>query len=56
MYLSGIIGSLLAVEVLARSGGDMGSLWVLGAVFLVLAFVPAWRLRAGRVVPGTLRA
>ena len=56
MYLSGIVGSLLAVEVLARSGGDMRGLWVLGAVFLVLAIVPAGRLRGGRAVPGTLGA
>jgi hypothetical protein len=56
MYLSGIVGSLLAVEVLARSDGDMRSLWVLGAVFLALAVVPAWRLRAGRAIPGTLPA
>ncbi|MET0773219.1 MAG: MFS transporter [Candidatus Limnocylindrales bacterium] len=56
MYLSGIVGSLLAVEVLARNGGDMHGLWVLGAAFLVLAIIPAWRLRGGRAVPGTLGA
>jgi MFS transporter, DHA1 family, multidrug resistance protein len=56
MYLSGIVGSLLAVEVLGRSGGEMRTLWVLGTVFLVLAIVPAWRLRTGRAGAGTLRA
>lgn len=56
MYLSGIVGSLLAVEVLARSAGDMRSLWLLGAVFLVLALVPAWRLRARGAGAGTLAA
>jgi MFS family permease len=55
MYLSGIVGSLLAVEVLNRSGGDLRTLWVLGAVFLALAIVPAWRLRAGPARAGTLR-
>ena len=52
MYLAGILGSLLAVEVLARSGGDMRTLWVLGAVFVALAILPAWRLRTGRAVRG----
>lgn len=56
MYLSGIVGSLLAVEVLARSGGDMRVLWVVAATFLALAMLPAWRLRARGPAPGTLRA
>ena len=45
-YLSGIVGSLLAVEVLARTGDDLGMLWLVGAVFVLAALVPAWRLRA----------
>jgi MFS family permease len=56
MYLSGIVGSLLAVQVLDRSGGDMRSLWVVAAAFLVLALIPAWRLRGRRAVAGTLGA
>jgi hypothetical protein len=56
MYLSGIAGSLLAVEVLARSDGDMRVLWAVGAVFLALAVLPAWRLHGGRATAGTLRA
>ena len=54
MYLSGIVGSLLAVEVLGRRGGDMRVLWIVGAVFLVLAALPAWRLRGGGASAGTL--
>ncbi len=55
MYLSGIVGSLLAVEVLSRSGGDLRSLWVLGAGFLAVAIVPALRLRTGTAGAGTLQ-
>jgi MFS transporter, DHA1 family, multidrug resistance protein len=53
MYLSGILGSLLAVEVLGRTGGDMHILWIVAATSLTLALVPAWRLRS-RAARGTL--
>lgn len=54
MYLSGIVGSLLAVELLARSEGDLRILWVVGAASLALAAVPAARLRGDHPTPGTL--
>lgn len=54
MYLSGIVGSLLAVELLARTGGDLRTLWVVAAVSLVLAVVPASRLGGRRPTAGTL--
>lgn len=53
MYLSGIAGSLLAVEVLDRSDGDMRVLWMVAAGFLALAMLPASRLRS-RSAAGTL--
>jgi len=56
MYLSGIVGSLLAVELLGRSGGDLRQLWVVGAVSLALALVPASRLGGDRRSAGTLSA
>ena len=54
MYLAGIIGSLLAVELLARTGGDLRPLWIVAAGFIALAAVPAWRLRTGSPTPVTL--
>jgi len=53
MYLSGIVGSLLAVEVLARGDGDLRVLWLVAAGFMALAVLPASRLRS-RAAPGTL--
>lgn len=49
MYLSGIVGSLLAVRLLDDAGGDLRVLWLVSAVSIALALVPAWTLRgAGR--------
>ena len=45
-YLSGIVGSLLAVQVVQRSDGDLRPLWVLAGMLLGVALVPAWRLEA----------
>jgi len=56
MYLSGIVGSLLAVELLGRTAGDLRPLWVVASVSLALAAVPAWRLRGDRPSAGTLAA
>jgi MFS family permease len=56
MYLSGIVGSLLAVELLGRAGGDLRVLWVVAAGFTMLAVVPAVRLRAAAPTPATLVA
>jgi MFS family permease len=44
LYLSGIIGSLLATQALFVTDGDIRPLWVLSAAFVALAFVPALRL------------
>lgn len=43
-YLSGIVGSLLAVQVVGWSGGDLDPLWLLGGVIVAVALIPAWRL------------
>jgi MFS transporter, DHA1 family, multidrug resistance protein len=45
-YLSGIVGSLLAVQVVQRSDGDLRPLWILAGVIVAVALVPAWRLEA----------
>ena len=44
LYLSGIVGSLLAVEVVQRSDGDLRPLWLMSGVVVGFALVPAWRL------------
>lgn len=54
MYLSGIVGSLLAVELLGRSDGDLRLLWTVGALSLALAVVPAGRLGRRSPSAGTL--
>ncbi len=43
-YLSGIVGSLMAVQVVQWSGGDLEPLWLLAGVIVAVALVPAWRL------------
>jgi len=43
-YLSGILGSLLAVQVLAHSDGDLRPLWILSGIIVGFALIPAWRL------------
>ncbi len=54
MYLSGIVGSLLAVRVLDESHDDLRLLWLLAAASIALALIPAWRLRAAGQPRGTL--
>ncbi len=43
-YLSGILGSLIAVQVLDHSDGDLRPLWVLAGIIVAVALIPAWRL------------
>lgn len=43
-YLSGIVGSLFAVQVVQRTGGDLRPLWLLAGVLVALALIPAWRV------------
>jgi DHA1 family multidrug resistance protein-like MFS transporter len=43
-YLSGILGSLLAVQVLGHSDGDLRPLWILSGLIVGFALLPAWRL------------
>jgi hypothetical protein len=45
-YLSGIIGSLLAVQIVGWSGGDLDPLWIIGGTIVAVALLPAWRLEA----------
>ena len=45
-YLSGIVGSLLAVQIVEWSDGDLDPLWILGGAIVAVALVPAWRLEA----------
>jgi MFS transporter, DHA1 family, multidrug resistance protein len=45
-YLSGIVGSLLAVQVVQRSEGDLRVLWVMAGLLVAVALIPAWRLEA----------
>lgn len=46
LYLSGIAGSLLSAGVIAATGGALRPVWLVSAVFLAAALVPAWWLRA----------
>ncbi|MBX3030875.1 MAG: MFS transporter [Chloroflexi bacterium] len=54
MYLSGIVGSLLAVRILEDASGDLRVLWLVSAVCIALALVPAWSLRGIGRARGTL--
>lgn len=40
LYLSGIIGSLIATSLLGVTGGDLRPLWVVGAISVGLAIIP----------------
>ena len=51
LYVSGVIGSLIATQLLVWTHNDLRPLWLLGAVFMAFALVP---LLAGRVERGTL--
>ncbi len=51
LYISGILGSLLATQLLAATGGDIRPLWLVSALFVALALVPALRLPSGRARP-----
>ena len=46
LYVSGVIGSVIATQALVWTNNDLRPLWLLGAVFMAVALVP---LLAGRV-------
>jgi MFS family permease len=45
LYLAGILGSLLATQVLVATGGELRILWFLAGMLVALAWVPALRLQ-----------
>lgn len=45
-YLSGIVGSLFAVQVVQRTDGDLRPLWLLAGVLICIALVPARRVES----------
>jgi MFS family permease len=51
LYLSGILGSLLATQLLVATDGDIRPLWLVSALFVSLALIPALRLPRGRGAP-----
>lgn len=44
LYLSGVVGSLASAAVLQLNGGDLGPLWVIGGVAVLLSLLPVARL------------
>ena len=50
LYVSGIVGSLIATSLLAATAGDLRPLWVVGAACVGAALVPALRSGLGRRV------
>ena len=48
LYLSGILGSLLATQLLTMTDGDIRPLWLVSALFVAMALIPALRLPRGR--------
>jgi len=51
LYISGILGSLLATQLLSMTDGDIRPLWLVSALFVAMALIPAMRLPRSR--PGT---
>ena len=51
LYVSGILGSLLATQLLTMTDGDIRPLWLVSALFVSLALIPALRLPRGRAAP-----
>lgn len=48
LYISGILGSLLATQLLSMTDGDIRPLWLVSALFVGMALIPAMRLPRGR--------
>jgi DHA1 family multidrug resistance protein-like MFS transporter len=48
LYASGILGSLLATQLLVATDGDIRPLWLVSALFVSFALIPALRLPGGR--------
>jgi MFS family permease len=48
LYVSGILGSLLATQLLSATDGDIRPLWLVSALFVGMALIPAMRLPRGR--------
>ena len=48
LYVSGILGSLLATQLLTATDGDIRPLWLVSALFVAMALIPALRLPRGR--------
>jgi MFS transporter, DHA1 family, multidrug resistance protein len=44
LYVSGILGSLLATQLLEMTDGDIRPLWLVSALFVAMALLPAFRL------------
>jgi DHA1 family multidrug resistance protein-like MFS transporter len=51
LYISGILGSLLATQLLGATDGDIRPLWLVSALFVSLALIPALRLPDRRPAP-----
>ncbi len=47
LYLSGVVGSLASAAVLQLNGGDLGPLWLIGGLVVLLSLLPVARLHLG---------
>jgi MFS family permease len=51
LYLSGVVGSLSSAAVLQLNGGDLGPLWLIGGVAVLLSLLPVARLHIAAAPP-----